>query len=1483
MADDIKYEVITDYVNRGVAESLSEIQKYSRALNALFKAGKITQEQMKKTARALANLRNDFKSGTISKVSAEYAALVKELSAAQREFKKVAQASRGAGSLTPTKDALKKYSTQELKEFVATQEAAEASLVASAKKEISVREAQTQAEKELRKAQQARLASEKAKGKGEDGKVLTAEQKATQNLAKAQKELNAARRAATTARKSGDDEKITKALNSQAAATRKVTSAQEQLYKVQNRATASTGSFHAQLPRLRYAMYDIATSAGIAGAAFVALSGAVFLTSVRMDRQFADVVRTSKAYMDQTGKSAEELHAQFMDLFQSIPASWADITKVGTLGGQLGIAADDLAAFTELVVKFSATTNVSVEEAATAFGRLSKLLDVPAAKFENLGSSILKVGVNSVATESQIIAISSQIASIANQAGFTADQVIGLSGALASLGTQPELSRGVITRLFTGIDVAIANSGKKLEDFGELTGQTGQQFKQAWGTDAAGTLELLLTNLNRIPKTDATQTLKDLGITASRDIPTILRLAQNHQVLADAMDDASSGFADSSTLNEQYGVIAQTTAAKLEVLRNNFSAFVATLGESANSPVIGGLIDGVTKLLKVLTDLVNNPVAQVVAGLTLAFTGLLGVTLLVVSATLRMGGSYLAVRTGLTEAAVAAKLYANTTEAAAVGTITLTRQLYGSAAAMEGQARAANAATVALRGLKIASVIGIALLALDAAFIAASASGEKLSDVDLSNLADALKQDTQVYADSGSNISLLTGALDDAKDSFDGVTTAADNSTVAVGNFTAEWLRNQFANSDLGGLLAKSGATPGQVDSLIDSILGDPQNAQKHIQDWYNKVLPVQRKAIDDFYAYADAESAAGHVYPEMPVDVAEAESLFSQLDGFAKTTGEAIVEQADKVRTADFFGATTEGAEDAAAEVEAMSERIHNAIGDIVDTVNEIYGFQDALYALGGSLYENGKAWGEFSNEGRANMGALMQVIAALAKQTDGDAAATAANMMGLFNALVQGGYASAEQLSYLQQIIANLKAEAANEGITNIQANVIDLTSLLDGFGDAADKNTKKAANGAKKAAKEIRTLKDYMSDLKKVMDDAFEFRFGFQDSQDDITSTVHDISDGFEDAKQKVRDLNQDIQELQATLSGLAADRNVLEYQLSVAQAYGDTLRASEIQAELDKNASDAAKAQNDLSDKTKEMSNAQADATPTLTGTTDAAIKQREAVEELVSNMEDSIVEYAAQGHSQKEVAAYAKKLKAQLEAQLKAWGYNTADIKKYTAALDDAVKIINKVPRNLTVKADADTSPAQKALDIFFAENKDKTIRTTQVVTTKYNDEGDKKKARADAINAQIEVLKKALRSSTGTLDYYRQIEKKIAELSKKLNSGKYYSGGYTGRGGKYEPAGIVHKGEYVIPKSGVNQSTGLPYADALGRATRGAPGPGFANGGYAGISGPLQIELSPASVRQIANARGDVVLNIDGKEVARAVNNANRNSRARNG
>ncbi len=56
----------------------------------------------------------------------------------------------------------------------------------------------------------------------------------------------------------------------------------------------------------------------------------------------------------------------------------------------------------------------------------------------------------------------------------------------------------------------------------------------------------------------------------------------------------------------------------------------------------------------------------------------------------------------------------------------------------------------------------------------------------------------------------------------------------------------------------------------------------------------------------------------------------------------------------------------------------------------------------------------------------------------------------------------------------------------------------------------------------------------------------------------------------------------------------------------------------------------------------------------------------------------------------------------------------------------------------------------------------------------------------------------------------------------------FADGGYTGDGGKYEPAGVVHRGEYVMSKKATNR-IGVGNLEALHRGAL-----GFADGGYVG-------------------------------------------------
>lgn len=78
----------------------------------------------------------------------------------------------------------------------------------------------------------------------------------------------------------------------------------------------------------------------------------------------------------------------------------------------------------------------------------------------------------------------------------------------------------------------------------------------------------------------------------------------------------------------------------------------------------------------------------------------------------------------------------------------------------------------------------------------------------------------------------------------------------------------------------------------------------------------------------------------------------------------------------------------------------------------------------------------------------------------------------------------------------------------------------------------------------------------------------------------------------------------------------------------------------------------------------------------------------------------------------------------------------------------------------------------------------------------------------------------------------------------------FADGGYTGDGGKHEAAGIVHKGEWVIPQSVVKQPGMLPFLNQL---TYG--GKGYADGGLVGGSGNISRSSNQSSSTSGSSSR----------------------------
>lgn len=77
-------------------------------------------------------------------------------------------------------------------------------------------------------------------------------------------------------------------------------------------------------------------------------------------------------------------------------------------------------------------------------------------------------------------------------------------------------------------------------------------------------------------------------------------------------------------------------------------------------------------------------------------------------------------------------------------------------------------------------------------------------------------------------------------------------------------------------------------------------------------------------------------------------------------------------------------------------------------------------------------------------------------------------------------------------------------------------------------------------------------------------------------------------------------------------------------------------------------------------------------------------------------------------------------------------------------------------------------------------------------------------------------------------------------------------GGYTGPGGKWQPAGIVHAGEYVMPQEIVRQRGALAILERIRREGLASVLPGFAHGGLVDRLVVSPVRSAPASERAAA-------------------------------
>ena len=830
-------------------------------LKDLRKAGMTSGEGMRQlataTRAAMTNVSRATRDGSLStenygkaitETGKKSVSLKQSLSQLEREYRRVAKATQGLtplDRLTRAGEAGGLAAGKELARTIQLQRAAFSAdpvrdLIAVEREELALLEQRRQKLAAIANRQSANTNISRAREDlANEERGLNGVQRATIQLTRAKQDLARAEAARKATGISNTDAQRTAALNAEAQAIRQVASAQRDL-RLANEAGPEQNQNAFQSS---FSYFIIAGLAQQVSQRIIEVGGAAITASAEINRSFADVDRTFEGTSTQLGSLRQKL----VELSTSTPNSFTDLAEIATLGNQLGIAAEDIESFTTVIARYTAVSGQSAEDASTAFGRISNLTGLAASQYSNLASAITYVARTTVATESTIQNTAKEITALSSGAGFSAQSIVGLAGALSSLAIPPERARGALSLYFGALNTAVAQGGPKLAAFAELTGKTADELNQLVrankGEEVFTAFVSGLSELDTVAKTSA---LKTLGLSTIRVDQTMRALAQNVPLVTKSFEGANKAFDENLELSSQYAKIQEQLSSKISEFQNSIQNAAGAIG-SAFAPALSELLESSTKIIAEFTEFAGTPfgsklieIAAGVAVVVAAMASLIGALSLA-------RASFIVFKFAMS----------------GLGWSTASKGFAGLTASLLSTNAATRSAAFSMTGLRVAmaeTTIGARLLAgvkLAGSFailgLAVTAATALLADMDkqmnyskfasdsmgasVDELATAMREDNarlfaadvkktgDAASDANTGVSGLNEAIlsaaslqIEAATAVDSTTAALDGQSVALGASTKQWLDAAVLQSDA--MKRLLGNESNFVDDVLTNIFG---------------------------------------------------------------------------------------------------------------------------------------------------------------------------------------------------------------------------------------------------------------------------------------------------------------------------------------------------------------------------------------------------------------------------------------------------------------------------------------------------------------------------------------------------------------------------------------------------------------------------------------------------------------------------------------
>lgn len=354
----------------------------------------------------------------------------------------------------------------------------------------------------------------------------------------------------------------------------------------------------------------IATLASSYLGLYAAVSGVkkVIQSNAEISDSLADIRRTA-------GLTQPEVESLFSSLKKiDTRTSLKGLADIAIIGGQLGIAKDQLAGFTKAVDELSVSLGGELkggpEEVAQSLGILDKVFGISAQNggdversFNKIGSVILGLGQSGLATGDFLTDFAKRVGGVAAQAKLDLPTLLSYGAVLQEQGVSAEVAGTSFKKLLG----SLATKREAFLPIAQIADSTLtlKSFTDIINNDTQKALSLFFTGLAQGGSTTTafSDLLKSVGLDAARSGQAITALALHQADLTKHISESNDQYKDGTLAAEQFKVKNDTLGASVDKLGKSFISLTTTGNISA---FFKSIVDGLTGTLNGFSTLVNS-------------------------------------------------------------------------------------------------------------------------------------------------------------------------------------------------------------------------------------------------------------------------------------------------------------------------------------------------------------------------------------------------------------------------------------------------------------------------------------------------------------------------------------------------------------------------------------------------------------------------------------------------------------------------------------------------------------------------------------------------------------------------------------------------------------------------------------------------------------------------------------------------------------